>query len=229
MAKVLFDFYCCEGGGGMGYYLAGFDHVVGVDIKRQRRYPFEFHQADSLDVLDALLAGETWQGYTLNDVAAFHASPPCQHDSVTHKLNQHIIYPRLIAPTRSRLVASGKPWILENVVGAPMWHGVQLCGTMFGLPIQRHRRFDSSHWLYSPGPCRHGGLCLDITGEKVRHWRDRNSRGYRTESVHLGVDAGRAAMQMPWATLHGLCEAIPPAYTRWLGEQLMAAVLAQAA
>ena len=204
---VLLDLFCGAGGAAMGYYRAGFD-VVGVDIKPQPRYPFDFIQADAMTV-------------SLVGFDFIHASPPCQHYSVTHKRSAHIVYPQLIEPMRGRLVASGKPWILENVVGAPMWHGTTLCGSMFGLPLQRHRRFDSSHWLYSPGPCKHGGICYDITGGKVRHWRAHDRRGSRCESVNLGVDAGRAIMGMPWATLHGICEAIPPAYTEWLGRQLI--------
>lgn len=206
MARML-DLFCGEGGAGYGYYLAGFD-VVGVDINPQPRYPFEFQQADALT-------------FALDDFDVIHASPPCQHYSVTHTRNPHLTYPRLLEMVRERLVASDRPWVLENVVRAPMWQGVKLCGSMFNLPIQRHRLFDSSHWLYPPRPCHHGGLCLDITGEKVRHWRSRNANGFRTESIHLGVDVGRAAMGMPWASLRGLCEAIPPAYTEWIGKQLM--------
>lgn len=209
----LLDLFCGEGGAGYGYYLAGFE-VVGVDLMPQKHYPFEFHQADAMK-------------FSLDDFDAIHASPPCQDYSVTHTRNPHLTYPRLLEAMRERLMASRTPWILENVVGAPMWHGVKLCGSMFGLPIQRHRLFDSSHLLYAPGPCRHRGLCLDITGEKVRHWRARNAKGFRTESVHLGVDTGRAAMGMPWATLHGICEAIPPVYTEWLGRQLMHAIEAK--
>ena len=216
MRPLIADLFCCEGGMGVGLYRAGFD-VVGVDTRPQPRYPFDFVQADALT-------------FDLSGFDAVHASPPCQHDSVTHGRHKHIEYPRLIIPMRERLVASEKPWILENVVGAPMWHGVTLCGSMFGLPLRRHRRFDSSEWLYPPCPCRHGGICYDISGEKVRHWRAaRDERTGRTEGPHLGVDAGRAIMGMPWASLHGLCEAVPPVYGEWIGRQLYAAVMARRA
>ena len=120
MPTVL-DLFCGEGGAGMGYYLAGYD-VVGVDVAPQPRYPFRFIQADALT-------------FPLDGFDLIHASPPCQDYSVTHTRNPHLSYPRHLETMRDRLVASRIPWVLENVVRAPMWHGVRLCGSMFGLPI----------------------------------------------------------------------------------------------
>jgi DNA (cytosine-5)-methyltransferase 1 len=190
----------------MGYYLAGFD-VVGVDHEPQPHYPFACHQADAL----AFLA-EHGQEFD-----AIHASPPCQAYSVLNRINRGT-YPDLIAATRRALIASGRPYVIENVPQAPLHDPVLLCGATFGLRLYRHRAFESSVPLTSPPHDRHVVRCaplghvpaadqyMSITGgHRSRAWQ-------RTAGTVMGV---------PWATTaYEVSQAIPPAYTRFIGEQL---------
>lgn len=135
----LLDLYCKGGGASMGYHRAGFE-VVGVDIKKQKRYPFEFIQADVLEVLKDI---EYLRSF---DIIA--ASPPCQ----THSITQHLRIAQgkstdkidLIPETREALIVSRVPYIIENVKGAPLLNPVQLCGSSFGLKVRRHRIFESN-------------------------------------------------------------------------------------
>lgn len=131
----LLDLFCGAGGSAVGYARAGFE-VVGVDLKSQPRYPFEFHQADAMT-------------YPLDGFDAIHASPPCQAYSVAQKL-QGNLHPDLIGPTRFRLTESGKPYVIENVVGAPLLKPTLLQGTMFGLRTERKRLFETSFLLPMP-------------------------------------------------------------------------------
>src|SRR5579859_91095 len=149
----LLDLFSGAGGAGEGYRRAGF-HVVSCDIAQQPHNPHEFYRGDALAVLDTLLAGETWHGYRLHDFAAIHASPPCQEYSALRPLTTRT-YAALLPQMRELLQASARLWILENVERAPMHQGVMICGTALGLNVRRHRLFDSSHFLYPPGPCRH--------------------------------------------------------------------------
>ncbi len=194
----------------MGYARAGFE-VVGVDLRPMPNYPFEFHQANALE-------------YPLDGFDAIHASPPCQaYSSATPREHDH---PDLYAPTRDKLVASGLPYAIENVIGAPYSHGVVLCGSMFDLTvdgewIQRHRNFESSEFMFQL-PCQHpkGRRSLLVTGHAfIREVRDidRHSRQGPFELAErlMGID---------WMTRKQLVQAIPPAYTEWIGAHLMAAV-----
>jgi DNA (cytosine-5)-methyltransferase 1 len=142
----LLDLFCGAGGAGMGYHRAGFE-VVGVDIKPQPRYPFEFHRADALEYLN-----QHWREFDI-----IHASPPCQFYSRATKMNgtKHN-HPDLLQPTIDALDATGKPYIVENVPGAPMKNYLMLCGTMFGLRVFRHRLFVTSpQIMFSPFSCNH--------------------------------------------------------------------------
>ena len=135
----LLDLYCKAGGASMGYQQAGFE-VTGIDIKKQKRYPFEFIQADALEVMKDL-------NY-LRSFDVITASPPCQ----THSITQHLRNAQgkstdkidLIPQTREALVLSGKPYVIENVKGAPLIDPIQLCGSSFGLKVRRHRIFESN-------------------------------------------------------------------------------------
>ena len=216
----LLDLFCGAGGAATGYARAGFD-VVGVDFKPQKRYPYEFHQSDALAVLDTLLAGQTWQGYRLSDFAAIHASPPCQAYSRANHIRGKA-YPMLLGATREYLQATGLPWVMENVSGAPMGHFVKLCGTHFGLKVYRHRQFESNILLFAPGPCSHpykllpGYVC--IYGDEVRG----TAQGRTGNHYHsMSVEYGRVAMGISWMTQKELSQAIPPAYTEYLGQQLL--------
>jgi DNA (cytosine-5)-methyltransferase 1 len=188
----------------MGYHRAGFD-VVGVDIKPQPHYPFEFHQGDAM----------TWP---LDGFDAIHASPPCQAYSCLTR--DHSEHPDLYALTRGRLIQSGVPWAIENVIGAPYSHGIVLCGSIFGLPIRRHRNFETSHLFMVPFVCDHRGeRPIGITTSK--NCPNGGIKDYK-HSRHASFEICRDAMGMPWAaTQEEVGLAIPPAYTEYIGAQLM--------
>jgi len=225
----LLDLFCCAGGAGMGYYRAGFD-VVGVDIKPQPRYPFEFIQADCL-------------GLDMDFVRSFdaiHASPPCQaHTSMKtmHNAREHL---DLVPQTRDMLMASGLPWAIENVVGAPLVAPITLCGTMFGLGVEdadllRHRLFELSHLMVFTPQCQHGQRdTIGVYGGHARNRRRNRTIGVYGEGARdsrrkfdkgvpdFTVEQARAAMGIDWMTLAELCQAIPPAYTEFVGRHLLA-------
>lgn len=220
----LLDLFCCAGGAAFGYAQAGFE-VVGVDIKPQPRYPFRFIQADALTYLDTT---------DLNQFAAIHASPPCQGYSQSRFLRYAVHpdaapIPMLIQDVRARLEQAGKPWVIENVAGADLPDAVELCGSMFGLPLRRHRWFSSSILLFAPGPCRHTSGCLNPIGGKVRGYGSLasahtylDSKGRRRKrEAYFSLATGRQAMGIHWMTLKELSQAIPPAYTEWIGRQLI--------
>jgi len=203
----------------MGYHQAGFD-VVGVDIKSQPRFPFEFVQAEALEYLSQ-------HGHEFDLI---HASPPCQGYSRLRHLPwlRDRVYPLLIPVTRLALQATGRPWVIENVSDAPLTGGV-LCGAALGLSISRHRRFESSHLLLFP-PCpghealAHGGATMGtkyrssggIMGVRVGNQSQTpgigHNAGWRTAAAMMGID---------WMTRDELTQALPPAYTRWIGQQCL--------
>lgn len=200
----LLDLFCGAGGAAMGYHRAGFE-VVGVDIKPQKHYPFEFHQADALEY-----CAEHGREFD-----AIHASPPCQRYSVSTPPSRKSGHPDLIGATREALEACGRTYAIENVTGARMLlrNPIVLCGTMFGLPIWRHRWFEvvpaATNLL---PPCRHDGVPVLITGTTRR-------KGYKRADPPIAVR--RWAMGIDWMVTAELDEAIPPAYTEWIGRQLM--------
>lgn len=152
---------------------------------------------------------------------AYWASPLCQGYSVTQNIWQRD-YPLLIEPIRARLQRTGKPWIIENVVGAPL-DGVTLCGVMFGLRVQRHRVFESNCLLLQPPHMPHRGACAP-TGRPPRGYE------YMTVAGHFSdVAWARQCMGIDWMTREELAEAIPPAYSAYLGAQLLRYVTKDAA
>lgn len=234
----LLDLFCNAGGAGMGYHRAGFE-VFGVDLIPQRNYPFPLHQGDAIAVLNALLRGEqvvfvardgTEHRLSLADFDALHGSPPCQGYTEMVAPGQ-IGAPLLIDPIRAGFQASGKPWIIENVVGArrAMREPVLLCGSMFGLgaqgcQLQRHRLFESNIVVSAPSACRHDGRpVIGVYGGHARR-RAASAGGRGTRDVWEGGHraAMSEAMGMTWATCAEMSEAIPPAYTEHLGRQLLA-------
>ncbi len=222
---LLLDLFCGSGGAGEGYARAGF-RVVGVDLnpKPLRHNPHVCYVGDALAVLDALLAGERWQGYRLSDFAAVHASPPCQDASALHARYPERVYPRLIEPTRARLLRAGLPWVIENVMPAKLLYGVMLCGGMFGLRTYRHRRFETSWLCFQPYHPRH---TVRTSTRKRRACWDAGLHVSVTGDV--GVYIGSQAMGIDWMTGDELSQAIPPAYTTWLGAQLIDVVRRQVA
>lgn len=177
----------------MGYSRAGFD-VVGVDNRPQPRYPFEFYQADALRWL--------LEGYD-----AVHASPPCQYYAgVTAWRGRREAHADLIGPTRRLLEPTGLPWVIENVPGAPLRPDFLLCGTQFGLPVKRHRWFETN---WTGGPV----MMIGCHHKKADYAFDHGAK--QTESVY------RDAMGCEWMTVEESRQAIPPAYTEYIGAQLM--------
>lgn len=211
----LADLFCSEGGAGKGYADAGFE-VVGFDIDPQPRYPFEFHQLDvlTLDPFDDLFA----------NFDVVHASPPCQRWSDLAKRNANADdWPDLIEPTRDLLKRSGLPFVIENVEGAPLHDPVMLCGTMFDeTSVIRHRLFETNWPLVAPP---HGRHPLVFTHDKRKAHYGKLDQDTSYVQVTGGGNATlankRRAMGMPWASGRGCNEAIPPAYAKWIGDQLM--------
>lgn len=190
----LLDLFCGAGGAAVGYHRAGFD-VVGVDIKPQKHYPFEFHQADALEYV-----AEHGREFD-----AIHASPPCQrYSAIQHITRNKHKWPDLLAPTRDAIAAW--PHVIENVVGAPMRVDVLLCGSFFGLGMIRHRIFETTAKLpMLTKTCNHENM--------YDPWHY-GTRQREEMSAGMGID---------WEmTRDEVREAIPPAYTEWIGRQLMA-------
>ena len=238
MSPRLLDLFCGAGGAAMGYHRAGFD-VVGVDIKPQPRYPFEFHQADAIGVLMEMATLGLFP-----DVDVIHASPPCQAYSIMRNLPwlRGREYWDSIPPTRTGLQAVGKPYVLENVVGAPV-DGIFLCGTMFGLrqpdggPEYRHRLFESTVFMLAPGHPKHYETV--VPGPMLGRRADRlsgigSAKEWSSRSLDNGghgtADRQRwgQSLGIDWMSNAELSQAIPPAYTEWIGRQLLAAIEAVA-
>lgn len=214
MRPRLLDLFCGAGGAATGYHEAGFE-VVGVDIKSQPRYPFQFIQADAMKLDEGFLSG----------FHAIHASPPCQRYSDLAKRNGNAdAHPDLVEPVRMLLHFIGRPYVIENVEGAPLIDPVKLCGTMFpGLRVLRHRLFETDWPLTQPVHPKHP---LVYTRDKRKAHFQRLDQEIAFVQVTGGGNCSKAAaadaMDIDWMTKSELNEAIPPAYTRFIGEQLMA-------
>jgi hypothetical protein len=196
---LLLDLFCGAGGAGTGYARAGFE-VVGVDIKPQPHYPYAFVLGDALEYV---------QSYG-TDYDAIHASPPCQaYAPVTAWRGKQSDHPALIPATRRLLDGTQRPYVIENVPGSPVRADLLLCGSQFGLRVQRHRLFESSVplplWTYT---CQHAKQ-LAFGHKQERAFAD--------------------AMGCEWMTAREAREAIPPAYTRYIGAVLREAIAAPVA
>jgi DNA (cytosine-5)-methyltransferase 1 len=211
----LLDLFCGAGGAGTGYHRAGFE-VVGVDLRPQPRYPFEFHQADAL-------------AFPLDGFDAIHASPPCQgYSTQTADRSRH---PRLIGSVRDRICRAGAPYVIENVEGArrELVDPVKLCGSLFGLDLRRHRYFETSFPVDAPA-CRHGWQTprfrsLDVN--MIRSGRLASVVGVHGHINYAGeAELRRRAMGIDWMTNEELVEAIPPSYSEFIGRALLGALLA---
>lgn len=210
----LLDLFCGAGGAAMGYFRAGFEEIVGVDILLQRHYPFEFVQADALQY-----AANHAHEYDL-----IHASPPCQPFSKLASLTK-LYYPDLIAPTRDILIATGKPYVIENVPNAPLKTSLMLCGTMFGLRVIRHRLFECYPVLvFAPTSCHHRGRA---SGNRKCNMR-KSLENYKYLTIvgnNYIAEDGRRAMGIPWMTRKELSQAIPPAYTEYIGKLMLSMII----
>lgn len=204
MLKIL-DLFSGAGGAAMGYHQAaqelGIPHTItGIDIKPMPRYPFTFIQADALEYLAE-------HGSEFDFI---HASPPCKKwtRQVKHS------YPDLIAPTRNLLLSIDKTYAIENVPDAPLIDPLTLCGTMFNLRVFRHRKFETNPKIYFPPA-------------QCNHWGKSDSLGRRKDAPFItvcgsfsNVAKARQAMGIDWMIRDELSQAIPPAYTRYIGLQL---------
>jgi hypothetical protein len=189
----------------MGLHRAGFE-VVGVDIKPQPRYPFEHHVADALT-------------FPLDGFDLIWASPPCQRYSMyARNMGTAHNHPDLVVPVRARLEASGVPFIIENVPGAPLRADVILCGSMFGLAVRRHRLFECSFLVgLAPAACDHSRPAIPVYGHGTPQW-------YRMRCGNIGLAEKRAAMgDIDWMNRDELSQAIPPAYSEWLARRFLEA------
>lgn len=234
MKPRLLDLFCGAGGCAKGYQRAGF-HVTGVDLKPQPNYPFEFIQADAL----AWFADQMDHLYPL-PWDAIHASPPCQAYSVLRHAAEHkgADYVDLVDETRDLLRSSGLPYIIENVPGAPLEAAVVLCGSMFGLgangrQLRRHRLFESNVPVMSP-PCNHQGEAIGVYGGgptgRYTFGNGAKKDYYNRRGGYQGTIAEkREAMGIDWMNAREINQAIPPAYTEWLGSYLLSAIAHRAA
>ena len=205
----LLDLYCGVGGASVGYARAGFE-VTGIDLKHGKRYPYTYIRADVLEIIKDI-------DY-LRQFDVIHASPPCQ----THSITQHLRNAQgkstskidLIPQTRQALIESGVNYIIENVPGSPLIDPVQLCGSSFGLKVRRHRLFESNMPIKG-SVCNHKlqGRPIGVYGSL----NDEIPKGGKTAAT---IDEARKAMGMDWAIWTELVEAIPPAFTQYLGEQI---------
>lgn len=205
----LLDLFCGAGGSAVGYYRAGFTDIVGVDIVNQPHYPFNMYVADAID----FVASNDLSGFDL-----IHASPPCQAYSVSTAMWRGTNdYPDLVEPTRLMLQDSGIPYVIENVPGAPLGYSITLCGSTLGLPrIRRHRHFETFWPMMSPG-CDHSRLRepLSVSGHSE------HGSGYNARKLPHGLAARAEAMGIDWMTRDELSEAIPPAFTKFIGEEFI--------
>jgi DNA (cytosine-5)-methyltransferase 1 len=214
----------------MGYHRAGFD-VVGVDINPQPHYPFEFIQADALETLRRRDVGEWYW----SEFDAIHASPPCQAYSIaTNAAKFNKSHPDLVAAVRDLLEATGLPWVIENVPRAPLRTTVELCGASFGLTatdldstplvLRRHRLFESNVMILQPachcGHYKRRGIGIGGVyggGPENRSNADRHFDGGYTPPQSVR----RELMGIDWMTGQELNNAVPPAYTEFIGAQLI--------
>jgi DNA (cytosine-5)-methyltransferase 1 len=222
----LLDLFCGAGGAAMGYHQAGFD-IVGVDTDAAvgQHYPYTFIHADALE----------YAAQHLDQYDAVHGSPPCQAYSTTASLHTNT-YPKLINPTRQLFIDSGVPYVIENVEGAArdLRNPVRLCGSSFGLGVRRHRLFETSWLVNFAPPCAHymQPEPIDVTGtggprRSGSGRRPDGSGGNSRKPENLAH--ARAVMGIDWMTRTELAEAIPPAYTKFIGDELMAYLTEQAA
>jgi DNA (cytosine-5)-methyltransferase 1 len=211
----LLDLFCGAGGAGMGYARAGFD-VIGVDVATQVNYPFAFVRGCAIAFV------KRYGG----DFDLIHASPPCQAFSVAKNIhNGSGRHPDLIAPTRNALVRTGATWVIENVVGSPLRSPVTICGLWLKLNVRRHRLFESSAALVGT-PCGDHTANYHIVfggGAKGRAHTIGKAKGGASRIYRPFVSHADASISMgiDWMKRDELSQAVPPAYTEYLGRQLL--------
>lgn len=209
MPKLL-DLFSGSGGSGEGYRIAGFD-VVGVDLVNQKHNPHTFIQGDVFELAQDLIDS--------GEFDAIHASPPCQAYTTLKARQNGKEYPKLIEPTRELLEGSGLPHIIENVEGSPLIDPLMLCGSMFGLGaaeliLRRHRLFETSFYVPQPPDVCRGRKAGGVYG----HLDNKRRIGKGTK---FNIDEAKEAMGIDWMPVKNLVQAIPPAYTLYIGKYLL--------
>jgi DNA (cytosine-5)-methyltransferase 1 len=217
MKPRLLDLFAGAQGAGIGYVRAGFE-VHAVDIAPHPKHP----DVAAFIVADAMQVLEQTEFCRLFDV--IHASPPCQRYSLQSKQDTKDQHPDLIGPVRERLQEIGRPYVIENVTGArrELDHPIQLCGSSFGLGVWRHRLFEVSEWLMNPPPCQHTERPWTVTGghgDSKQYYRP--GTGTVRARKPRSLEHAQEVMGIDWMGWDDLCEAIPPAYTTYIGEQLL--------
>lgn len=202
------DLFCGAGGASAGYAWAGHE-VVGVDVEPQRHYPYTFIEAEALDFV-------TRHGHEFDFI---HASPPCHRYTKMRNATptgRTRVYPDMVDETRKALQWVGKPYVIENVPGAPLVNPIMLCGSMFGLQtirgsqLRRHRLFEASFPLQAPGSCKHNNLPV------VGVYGGGQAPDRKLPGEDYGVRTRRFVMQIDWMTQDELSQAIPPIYTEYI-------------
>ena len=203
--RILLDLFCGAGGAAMGYHRAGFGRIIGVDNVMQPHYPFEFVLADAMT-------------FPLEGFDLIHASPPCQSYSTAMR---HLAAPQpmLIDDLRELLEAQATPYVIENVPGAPMRSPLMLCGTMFGLRIIRHRLFEASEFMWPAAACNHRER-RPINP----HRQSSRDRIYAEFGRQDPEKLWAAEMGIDWMGRYEVREAIPPAYTEYIGRAALEAM-----
>lgn len=218
----ILDMYCGDGGAAMGYHQAGFE-VVGIDIRERHRFPFRYVQGSVLKLRPAWIR---------KNFQVVHASPPCQAHTTLKVLHSDGHHKDYLPQTRELLEDLGLPYIIENVPGAPLIDPLTLCGSSFGLTVRRHRLFEFGGGLELEGlPCEHSWQSRHQPYPQKRY---HNGEVNIRMAGHVGVYGGgqglgegevtlwKVAMGIDWMGKEGLAQAIPPAYTRYLGKQVLA-------
>ena len=221
----LLDLFCGAGGCSAGYAAAGFD-VVGVDIELHPDYPYPMFVSEALAFIDAgwLEAG---------NFDAVHASPPCPRYSVATPAANRDKHPDLVAPVRAALRATGLPYVIENVPGAPLENPVRLCGSMFGLGVRRHRLFETNVPMLQP-ECRHDlqPVVWGVYGDHGDGGRQYLRPGKGTQRGLKARDAAHARELMGIDHMTQWCDladAVPPTYCEWIGRELIRHLESEAA
>lgn len=217
------DLFCGAGGCSRGYHDAGIE-MTGVDIVPQPHYPYRFVQADWYEYL----VGH-WQDYDF-----IHASPPCQAYSGMRRITLARFgstpeHPDLISAVRDALQRTGKPFVIENVQGSPLYTQIVLCGASFGLPhIARHRHFESNVLIVNAPRCIHrrNTYTIGVYGSKP-DGRRVSYRHHRLVRVASSLDEAQREMGIDWMTWYEITQAVPPVFTRFIGDQLMLYLVAQ--
>lgn len=201
------DLFCGAGGAGAGLARAGFV-VTGVDIEPQPNYPFDFVKMDAIEAMKG----------DLRQFEFIWASPPCQAYTPLNAYNKKE-YPDLVDVTRQALRASGVPYVIENVMQAPLIDPVMLCGSMFGLRVYRHRGFEASFPIAPPAHPEHHAVCsrngnIPRDGQFMTITGGKHSRAWQRRAA---LEMGVFWMQ----TVREVCEAIPPAYSEFIAKAFL--------